>query len=63
MTAGKTKATTCLTCNGKGHVFDSGSLFVPIFGWIAALCETNSPRGFTREQCPNCEGKGYLNVG
>ena len=52
----------CPSCKGKGHVYDACTLLCPIFGWFMGPFETDNPRGFTRETCGQCSGKGFIKV-
>jgi DnaJ-class molecular chaperone len=53
----------CRNCKGKGHVLDATPvIFLPVIGWLAAILETNSRGGLTRQRCITCKGKGWINL-
>lgn len=49
----------CPSCKGKGHIFDSYSLFFPVY-WIMALFEAKNANGDTRKTCGQCNGTGFI---
>jgi len=53
-----TKVIKCPNCDGKGHIFDSTTLLVPVF-LVFGLFETSDKDGITRKECPDCKGEGY----
>lgn len=52
----------CPSCNGKGHVFDSMFLWVPVVGWLHGWFERNDADGISRDKCGQCNGKGFVSV-
>lgn len=50
----------CPSCGGKGHVFNALTLLVIPFGMIMGPFERNNPEGFTREECGQCGGTGFI---
>lgn len=49
----------CPTCKGKGHVYRPLTMLCILTLFIAPF-ERNDPDGFTRKECPQCDGECFI---
>ena len=56
------KEIICPSCKGKGHVLDA-IMLMNVMAIPLSVFETNNSDGFTRKECSQCDGDGWIKIG